>query len=648
MIRKFLFVTVTLALTLSSLSCGPGAKEETPAPSEPSSTTQEVKPIEPTNEDIEWLATVIASEAGSVHDKGSWVRCTDEERAAVGWTVINRLNADAYGESIKDIVTAQAQYAHNQEPNAEIKELARKLLAGTIEDTTGGATHFFSPISMPKEGEPTAGFDIGGGLHNVSGIDSGVYFPSWAETMTYVADLQHVRQAYFMFYRSTVTAQKPAPSQEQPAPTPPSTTRTGKIAFVQDGDIYLMDPDGSNKVKLVSAPEGYWLRHPVWSPDGKRIAFGMSTGESSYRRDIFTVNTDGTNLMRVFGHPRIGVTAWLPDGKKMVFEETDNECIYIIDLTGLQRTMLALGTAPSVSPDGEKVAFRKNDGNIYTVNIDGTSEVRVVPETSSRPVWSPDSKKLAYAAGAHGLDVFIADADGTGKTLLVYGGGWLYSWSPDGGRVGFSKMGYIHIINTDGTGEIRLDTPQYVMDLLDWSPDGQRILINSEGDLYALDADGGEPTRLTEFGNVGEAAWGLISGRTPERPATFEKPAIVPPPLTPGMREVSAQDLMAGDIEVHSGDALRVTGKVSSSEFWGDPVRSWVWFEHEGPYWPEKADWLLFEFRGAAAKLVANLYLCPGQKLVVQGVYDHGSQWQGKGRVLTLVDSSVVSVSNHE
>lgn len=158
----------------------------------------------PVSEDVEWLAKVIASEAGSVWDN-EWVRCSDKERSTVGWTVLNRLEAGTFGKSIKEVVTAPEQYAHNQEPTSKIRELAKELLEGDIPDPTGGATHFFSPIGMPKEGESTTGFDTGGGLHEVPGIAKKVYFPSWTETYTWVGDLNNIRRAYFMFYRATST-----------------------------------------------------------------------------------------------------------------------------------------------------------------------------------------------------------------------------------------------------------------------------------------------------------------------------------------------------------------------------------------------------------------------------------------------------------
>ena len=163
-----------------------------------------------TEEDVEWLGKMIASEAGSVWDVDHWVRCTDEERSAVGWTVLNRFKSGIHGKTIKDVVTERGQYAYNQEPTAEIRQLAKELLKGQIRDPTGGATYFFSPISMPWEGDEDKyisrlkahfdNFDTGGGLHEVPGISKRVYFPSWTKTHTWVGDLTNVRRAYFMFY----------------------------------------------------------------------------------------------------------------------------------------------------------------------------------------------------------------------------------------------------------------------------------------------------------------------------------------------------------------------------------------------------------------------------------------------------------------
>lgn len=111
---------------------------------------------------------------------------------------------------------------HGQEPPPEIKELASKLLRGQITDPTKGATHFFSPISMPKEGESTKGFDIGGGLQEVPGITKRIYFPSWTRELVWVGDLARVRTKYFMFYRAETPSQRTTPMPKGGTGTSPN------------------------------------------------------------------------------------------------------------------------------------------------------------------------------------------------------------------------------------------------------------------------------------------------------------------------------------------------------------------------------------------------------------------------------------------
>ena len=96
----------------------------------------------------------------------------------------------------------------NQKPTQELLDLAASLIAQPGDDPTGGATHFFSPIGMPKEGEPTGGYDIGGGLHEVEGISGKVYFPSWVLTMESAGDITGVRPGYYMFYRERMANEK--------------------------------------------------------------------------------------------------------------------------------------------------------------------------------------------------------------------------------------------------------------------------------------------------------------------------------------------------------------------------------------------------------------------------------------------------------
>jgi hypothetical protein len=109
------------------------------------------------DQNVELLARVLISEASIG---------TDAEREAVGLTVINRMQA-AHTNRVSKIVKVGGfyHYAIDQDPSLypEYSLLAEQLLAGQITDFTNGATHFFSPHSMPKEGESSSGFDCDGG-----------------------------------------------------------------------------------------------------------------------------------------------------------------------------------------------------------------------------------------------------------------------------------------------------------------------------------------------------------------------------------------------------------------------------------------------------------------------------------------------------
>jgi hypothetical protein len=135
------------------------------------------------------LATVLMSEASIGNDA---------ERASVGFTVVNRMQ-DGGITAVNQVWNA---YAHNQSPTAPLIALAQQLLSGQRTDITQGSTHFYSPRSMPQEGQSTSGFDVGGGLEQVPPLTVRTFAPSWAKTMRYV-EIDGVRPAFYKLYTAT-------------------------------------------------------------------------------------------------------------------------------------------------------------------------------------------------------------------------------------------------------------------------------------------------------------------------------------------------------------------------------------------------------------------------------------------------------------
>ena len=75
-----------------------------------------------------------------------------------------------------------------------------------------------------------------------------------------------------------------------------------KAALIFARSLYVMNADGGGRRKLADAVQ-YDIA-PVWSPDGRRIAFEKPLGSwERGSREIFVVNTDGSGLQRLTRRP---------------------------------------------------------------------------------------------------------------------------------------------------------------------------------------------------------------------------------------------------------------------------------------------------------------------------------------------------------
>ena len=124
---------------------------------------------------------------------------------------------------------------------------------------------------------------------------------------------------------------------------------------------------------------------------------------------------------------------------------------------------------PAISPNGEQIAFTYK-GSIYVVSAKGGEAVRLTTSEmhSTMPVWSPDSKTLAFASDRYGnFDVFTVSAAGGSPVRLTAHSSKEepYAFSNDGSKVYFgasisdpassalfpkSSMGELYAVSTKG------------------------------------------------------------------------------------------------------------------------------------------------------------------------------------------------------
>ena len=80
---------------------------------------------------------------------------------------------------------------------------------------------------------------------------------------------------------------------------------------VYNKDIWIVRADGTEERQLTN--ESCWERFASWSLDGRRIAYETNRNYSSSQFDIYSVNVDGTDPMRLTDHPATDTDpAWRP------------------------------------------------------------------------------------------------------------------------------------------------------------------------------------------------------------------------------------------------------------------------------------------------------------------------------------------------
>ena len=94
---------------------------------------------------------------------------------------------------------------------------------------------------------------------------------------------------------------------------------------------------------------------------------------------------------------------------------------------------------PALSPDGRRLAIEvaATTVDIWVFEIDRGTFTRLTQDgRNSSPVWSPDSRQIAYAASRGGTSTVVSrPADGSGPETTLWGGKpecRPYSWAPDG------------------------------------------------------------------------------------------------------------------------------------------------------------------------------------------------------------------------
>jgi dipeptidyl aminopeptidase/acylaminoacyl peptidase len=198
--------------------------------------------------------------------------------------------------------------------------------------------------------------------------------------------------------------------------------------------------------ELTAAPAGGKV---AWVSNAKGVRNILVAAPPDYRARTITAYTtdDGQELSGL---------NWTPDAAAIVYVRGDGAnpadnphgaaaTVWIAPLDGTPPRKLGEGTAPAVSPSGDRAAWL-HAGQIWWAGLDGktaASRAFVSRGECGRPLWSPDGKQIAFTSGRgdHGL-IGLYDAAADSLRYLDPSTDFdLYpAWSPDGRSIAFVRI----------------------------------------------------------------------------------------------------------------------------------------------------------------------------------------------------------------
>jgi serine/threonine protein kinase/Tol biopolymer transport system component len=197
---------------------------------------------------------------------------------------------------------------------------------------------------------------------------------------------------------------------------------------------------------------------PVWSPDGRQIAYRSGPFGTSH---LSIASADGTGVLKVTpcpGEPCLP-TDWSPDGRWLVVNVRGDIWSVPINEKELPHPLVQgpyMELDARVSPDGRWISYVSDESGrteVYARSLTGSSPRVLISRGGDQPVWGRDGRELFYVSLANELHRAPVRYDPTGHPIVdmavrlplppfgVRHIGITYDMSPDTRRIYFPHPG---------------------------------------------------------------------------------------------------------------------------------------------------------------------------------------------------------------
>jgi hemoglobin len=287
------------------------------------------------------------------------------------------------------------------------------------------------------------------------------------------------------------------PGTPAPSRTPSVTPDVGPIraerllVLMDDGNVVVVRADGGEPHRLTEFDRDavtVEVRHPVWSPDGRSVAWAeLEIGDQGARPRIVSTDPDGSRRTEFPVDTGAFFLQWDPTSSRIAYLGNFQGSVGMgvagrAPIGDPVATTLGVGRPFYLSwaPGGLELLVHVGDATLGRLDLQGElRDLGDAPGIFQAPVWLADGR-MFYATAERDRQTLVVRDGHRLRELVEFEGAIEFVVDPRGERIAYrvddgAGPGGVEVVDsTTARSQVVSASPTFAFQ---WSPDGERLLL---------------------------------------------------------------------------------------------------------------------------------------------------------------------------